>query len=200
MVAALDPQKWTLYPNSWSSFFTARRKATQFAAWFVLTYWCYIVCLFYRWILISAFSLVSQVFWNIIRVFIFFKVQFYNESRNLYEYLGTEISNKSLHAGLALCSNLMSFCFLFCFILFGVFYFYIPHSHIDICCFQAHLIPVESLIIPSLFLQSQDPQQCLHRSYMAACEFEKTVTNCLEAKKRKKNINVTQSALLEPLP
>lgn len=45
-----------------------------------------------------------------------FKVQFYNESRNLYEYLGTEISNKLVHPGLALCSNLVWFVLGFLFL------------------------------------------------------------------------------------
>lgn len=41
------PQTWTFIPKILEVvFFTTRRKATRFAAWFVLTYWCYIVCFF----------------------------------------------------------------------------------------------------------------------------------------------------------
>lgn len=70
MVTALDSTKMDFIPQI-LVFFTPRRKATPFAAWFVLTNWCYIVCCSFFVLQMSAFS---QGFWNndIIWVFIFF--------------------------------------------------------------------------------------------------------------------------------
>lgn len=128
-------------------FYTTRRKATQFAAWFVLTYWCYIVCLCYRWSCWKCIQFCKITFSGTMTSYefsYFLKCSFIIKQKHIW-ISWTEISNRSVHAVLALFNAII--LFLYC-------VFYIPHSHSNIGFFLSILF-LNSLdpcgIIPSLF-------------------------------------------------
>lgn len=131
------PQTWTFIPKILEVvFFTTRRKATRFAAWFVLTYWCYIVCLFYRWD-VKKKSAFSQVSWNndIIQVFFFF---FFKCSFMIKQeaYMNILDRDKLVRAGLALI-DAVTFFFVLCFFFFFTFHIHIATAaSIDLYCFK----------------------------------------------------------------
>ncbi len=99
----------------------------------------------------------------------------------------TEISNKSVHAGLALFNEIIFF-----YIVFFTFHIHIAiWASFILYCFQTHLIPVESFL--HYFTVTESTGMFTQVLYGGVC-IEMTVTNCSDAK------TLMLSALLDPLP
>lgn len=171
---AIPKQRWLhwihkngLYtPNSWSSLFHNKKESNTISCMI-----CFNLLVLHSMFVLQmefliAFSFVKSSFLEHHMSFhIFLNAVLWLNKKHIW-ISWTDISNKSIHAGLALFSAVIFF--ILCF-------FYIPHSHSNIGFYWSILLfkLTRTLLKYSLtILQSQNPKQCLHKSCMVVCVFK----------------------------